>query len=76
MDKSKAFAEGRSKKDPAEFWYKGEIGFFEFLHVRFATPSQQLVDDCSLANMFLTIVSFPQHSSCTQVQRLWCLWSF
>ena len=22
--------EGRAEKDPSEFWYKGEIGFFDF----------------------------------------------
>lgn len=26
----KAFEEGRSAKHPVEFWYKGEIGFFDF----------------------------------------------
>jgi class 3 adenylate cyclase len=26
----RAFTEGRSEKDPSEFWYKGEMGFFDF----------------------------------------------
>lgn len=26
----KAYKEGRSSTDPSEFWYKGEIGFFDF----------------------------------------------
>jgi hypothetical protein len=26
----RAYKEGRSEKDPAEFWYKGEIGFFDY----------------------------------------------
>ena len=26
----KAYREGRAEKDPSEFWYKGEIGFFDF----------------------------------------------
>jgi len=26
----KAYKEGRAAKDPSEFWYKGEIGFFDF----------------------------------------------
>ena len=26
----KAYTEGRSAKNPAEFWYEGEIGFFDF----------------------------------------------
>ena len=28
----KAYRQGRAEKDPAEFWYKGEIGFFDFYH--------------------------------------------
>lgn len=26
----KAFRAGRAEKNPAEYWYKGEIGFFDF----------------------------------------------
>jgi hypothetical protein len=26
----KAYKTGRADKDPTEFWYKGEIGFFDF----------------------------------------------
>ena len=26
----KAYREGRAEKDPSDFWYKGEIGFFDF----------------------------------------------
>jgi hypothetical protein len=26
----RAFVDGRSDKDPSEFWYKGEIGFYDF----------------------------------------------
>jgi hypothetical protein len=26
----KTYKEGRSDKDPSEFWYEGEIGFFDF----------------------------------------------
>jgi hypothetical protein len=25
-----AYLNGKMDKDPAEFWYKGEIGFFDF----------------------------------------------
>lgn len=28
MEMYKAYKEGRAEKDPSEFWYKGEIGFF------------------------------------------------
>jgi hypothetical protein len=30
MEMSKAYKDGKASKDPAEFWYKGEIGFFDF----------------------------------------------
>jgi 3'5'-cyclic nucleotide phosphodiesterase len=30
-----AYEEGRAEKDPAEFWYEGELGFFDFYVVRF-----------------------------------------
>ena len=26
----KAYKEGRAAKDPSEFWYKGEMGFFDY----------------------------------------------
>jgi hypothetical protein len=29
-----AYENGRSEKDPAEFWYQGELGFFDFYVVR------------------------------------------
>jgi hypothetical protein len=28
----RTYKEGRSDKDPSEFWYEGEIGFFDFIH--------------------------------------------
>jgi len=30
----KAYREGRSAKDPSEFWYNGELGFFDFVSNR------------------------------------------
>ena len=30
MEMYKAFKLGRSEKNPADFWAKGEIGFFDF----------------------------------------------
>jgi 3'5'-cyclic nucleotide phosphodiesterase len=30
MEMSKAYAEGRAESNPADTWYKGEIGFFDF----------------------------------------------
>lgn len=40
----KAYLEGRSEKDPAEFWYKGEIGFFDF----YIIPLAKKLSDCGV----------------------------
>lgn len=39
-----AFEAGRSEKDPAEFWYKGELGFFDF----YIVPLAKKLDDCGV----------------------------
>ena len=36
MEMYKAYCEGRAASNPAEFWYKGEIGFFDFCELFFA----------------------------------------
>jgi class 3 adenylate cyclase len=40
----KAFSEGRSDKDPSEFWYKGELGFFDF----YIIPLAKKLKDCGV----------------------------
>jgi hypothetical protein len=40
----KAFKEGRAAKDPSEFWYKGEIGFFDF----YIIPLAKKLKDCGV----------------------------
>jgi hypothetical protein len=30
LRKCRAYVEGRSDNDPSDFWYKGEMGFFDF----------------------------------------------
>jgi class 3 adenylate cyclase len=40
----KAYAEGRAEKDPSEFWYKGEIGFFDF----YIIPLAKKLKDCGV----------------------------
>ena len=40
----KAFKEGRSAKDPSEFWYKGEIGFFDF----YIIPLAKKLKECGV----------------------------
>jgi len=44
MECYKAYAEGRSEKDPSEFWYKGEIGFFDF----YILPLAKKLDQCGV----------------------------
>ncbi|KAL7562526.1 hypothetical protein ACA910_008233 [Epithemia clementina (nom. ined.)] len=40
----KAYKEGRAEKNPAEFWYKGEIGFFDF----YIIPLAKKLKDCGV----------------------------
>ena len=39
-----AYLNGRTDKDPAEFWYKGEIGFFDF----YIIPLTQKLKECGV----------------------------
>lgn len=39
-----AYRDGRSQKDPSEFWYKGEIGFFDF----YIIPLAKKLKDCGV----------------------------
>lgn len=39
-----AFLNGRAEKDPSEFWYKGEIGFFDF----YIIPLAKKLKDCGV----------------------------
>lgn len=40
----RAFREGRSESDPSEFWYQGEIGFFDF----YIIPLAKKLKDCGV----------------------------
>ncbi|CAB9510830.1 Receptor-type guanylate cyclase gcy [Seminavis robusta] len=40
----KAYREGRAEKDPSEFWYKGEIGFFDF----YIIPLAKKLKECGV----------------------------
>ncbi|KAL3912900.1 MAG: hypothetical protein SGILL_006704 [Bacillariaceae sp.] len=40
----KAFMEGRAEKDPVDFWYKGEIGFFDF----YIIPLAKKLSECGV----------------------------
>lgn len=42
MEMSKAYADGRSENNPADTWYKGEIGFFDF----YIIPLAKKLADC------------------------------
>lgn len=40
----RAYKQGRAEKNPAEFWYKGEIGFFDF----YIIPLADKLKDCGV----------------------------
>ena len=44
MECYKAFKEGRAEKDPAEYWFPGEIGFFDF----YIIPLAKKLKDCGV----------------------------
>jgi hypothetical protein len=39
-----AYLNGRAEKDPSEFWYQGEIGFFDF----YIIPLAKKLDECGV----------------------------
>jgi hypothetical protein len=39
-----AYQSGRAEKDPSEFWYKGELGFFDF----YIIPLAKKLSDCGV----------------------------
>ena len=42
MEMYRAYVDGRSEKNPADFWAKGEIGFFDF----YIIPLLKKLKDC------------------------------
>ena len=40
----KAYREGRAESNPSEFWYKGEIGFFDF----YIIPLAKKLKECGV----------------------------
>ena len=40
----KAYKQGRSERDPSEFWYQGEIGFFDY----YIIPLAKKLKDCGV----------------------------
>ena len=40
----KAYKEGRAEKNPADFWYKGELGLFDF----YVIPLAKKLSDCGV----------------------------
>jgi hypothetical protein len=44
MEMHAAYKAGRAKTHPAEFWYKGEMGFFDF----YIIPLAKKLKDCGV----------------------------
>ena len=44
MECYQAYVDGRAEKNPAEFWYKGEIGFFDF----YIIPLTKKLKECGV----------------------------
>jgi len=59
----KAYVEGRAEKNPADFWYKGEIGFFDF----YILPLTKKLADCGVFG----VSSDEYHNYAQQNRREW-----
>ena len=44
LEMYQAYKDGRTDKDPTEFWYKGEIGFFDF----YIIPLAKKLKECGV----------------------------
>ena len=44
MEMTRAYKEGRMAKDPAIFWYQGELGFFD----NYIIPLAKKLKDCNV----------------------------
>ena len=44
IEMAKAYEDGRAEKHPADFWYKGELGFFDF----YIIPLAKKLKDCGV----------------------------
>ena len=44
LEMAKAYHEGRSKNHPADFWYQGEINFFDF----YIIPLAKRLGECNV----------------------------
>lgn len=44
MELYKAYQEGRSERSPADVWFQGEVGFFDF----YIIPLAQKLSDCGV----------------------------
>lgn len=54
-----AYRQGRAEKNPKEFWYKGEIGFFDFYIIpvsTFGAPKDRKCGHRGLIRIFLFIL--------------------
>eukprot|EP00934_Nitzschia_sp_Nitz4_P007854 Nitzschia sp. Nitz4//scaffold32_size149145//100800//101282//NITZ4_002891-RA/size149145-processed-gene-0.131-mRNA-1//-1//CDS//3329548105//7844//frame0 len=45
---TQAYMNGRSDKDPADFWYRGELGFLDF----YIIPLAKKLQDCGVFGVF------------------------
>jgi hypothetical protein len=58
-----AYREGRSDRDPAEFWYQGELGFFDY----YILPLAKKLKDCGIFG----VSSDEYHNYAEQNRKEW-----
>ena len=75
--------EGRSEKCPSEYWYKGEIGFFEVSRLQtrdtvifffFNDASSVLTHKRNHYNVFFLVLIVLHYPIGEKTQGMWCIW--
>lgn len=62
----KAYKEGRMKKNPSDFWYKGELGFFDF----YVIPLAKKLKDCGVFGV--SSEEYLNYARKFFISRAWC----
>lgn len=65
-----AYRDGRADKDPADFWYQGEIGFFD----HYIIPLAQKLRECGVfgvsSDEYLTYAKANRREWCDRGQEI------
>ena len=69
-----AFQAGRAESNPADNWYKGELGFFDFYIVSSLVRVRLCLSRCNYRVRRTNHCICASDSPCQETQGMWCLW--